>query len=90
MYFTIYPEELVAMNVYLFLAEVRCPKVLVKASTQHLTCIYIPSHHALQELSGQAEPQTYTDVLRTLTYEHTDANPGNPRSDTRYFYINSQ
>lgn len=35
-----------------------------------------PSHSI--EISGIAAENVYTDVLRTLTYQHLDSDPGNP------------
>lgn len=50
--------------------------------------------YVLQEVTGVSTMEVYTNVLRTLTYLHSDANPGNPTSDsTRYlqhFYYNFQ
>ena len=35
-----------------------------------------PSHSI--EISGTAAESVYTAVLRTLTYQHLDSDPGNP------------
>ena len=37
------------------------------------------------EITGTAPKSVYTDILRTLTYEHSDYAPGNPTtSEPRY------
>ena len=36
----------------------------------------LPSHSI--DISGIAAKSVYTDVLRNLVYQHSDANPGNP------------
>ena len=42
-----------------------------------------PSHSVY--ISGIAAESVYTDVLRSLTYQHLDAGPGNPStSEPRY------
>jgi len=47
----------------------------------YTTVVHVSNYcNPQQELSGRATPQTYTAVLRTLTYEHSDADPGNPNS----------
>ena len=43
----------------------------------------LPSHSI--EISGVAAEDVYTAVLRTLTYQHLDFDPGNPSTtETRY------
>ena len=43
----------------------------------------LPSHSI--EISGVAAEEVYTAVLRTLTYQHSDFDPGNPSTmETRY------
>jgi hypothetical protein len=43
----------------------------------------LPSHSL--ELSGPATPAVYSAALRTLTYHHLSASPGNPSTLSRYF-----
>ena len=42
-----------------------------------LTIIPTSPSHSI-EISGVAAESVYTAVLRTLTYQHLDVNPGNP------------
>ena len=52
----------------------------------HMGLIVSPNMMSHQiEITGIAQKSVYTDILRTLTYQHSDHLPGNPTtSEPRY------
>ena len=62
-------------------------EIAISTSRMGLT-IYPSSPSHFIEISGIATTALYTEVLRSLTYQHLDFGPGNPStSQTRYHVI---